>query len=108
MCGARFCSSHSCSRRSAVITMPTSMPCLATAWPRKADAVGYITERGPSARVSTVCHAVRSEEHTSKLQSRENLVCRLLLEKQKKSKSKKIAGMRIALKQVDYRYVVVI
>src|SRR6266511_758845 len=29
------------------------------------------------------CH-VRSEEHTSELQSRENLVCRLLLEKKKK------------------------
>src|SRR5690606_40471868 len=28
---------------------------------------------------------VRSEEHTSELQSRENLVCRLLLEKKKKS-----------------------
>src|SRR5690606_41820026 len=32
------------------------------------------TERGPR---------VRSEEHTSELQSRENLVCRLLLEKKK-------------------------
>src|SRR5690606_28150969 len=30
----------------------------------------------------------RSEEHTSELQSRENLVCRLLLEKKKKSRSK--------------------
>src|SRR5690606_25945466 len=29
---------------------------------------------------------VRSEEHTSELQSRENLVCRLLLEKKKKKK----------------------
>src|SRR5690606_41052182 len=29
----------------------------------------------------------RSEEHTSELQSRENLVCRLLLEKQKKNYS---------------------
>src|SRR5690606_40695037 len=28
----------------------------------------------------------RSEEHTSELQSRENLVCRLLLEKKKKNK----------------------
>src|SRR5690606_39617624 len=28
-------------------------------------------------------HAHRSEEHTSELQSRENLVCRLLLEKKK-------------------------
>src|SRR5690606_40719151 len=27
------------------------------------------------------CHHQRSEEHTSELQSRENLVCRLLLEK---------------------------
>src|SRR5690606_6732192 len=31
----------------------------------------------------------RSEEHTSELQSRENLVCRLLLEKKKKNKQKK-------------------
>src|SRR5690606_40800988 len=29
-------------------------------------------------------YVVRSEEHTSELQSRENLVCRLLLEKKKK------------------------
>src|SRR5690606_42008273 len=29
----------------------------------------------------------RSEEHTSELQSRENLVCRLLLEKKKKNKN---------------------
>src|SRR5207302_8325609 len=29
----------------------------------------------------------RSEEHTSELQSRENLVCRLLLEKKKENKS---------------------
>src|SRR5690606_41000462 len=29
----------------------------------------------------------RSEEHTSELQSRENLVCRLLLEKKKKKRS---------------------
>src|SRR5690606_19041232 len=31
--------------------------------------------------------AWRSEEHTSELQSRENLVCRLLLEKKKKNKA---------------------
>src|SRR5207302_9854974 len=30
------------------------------------------------------CPVRRSEEHTSELQSRENLVCRLLLEKKKK------------------------
>src|SRR5690606_35346112 len=32
----------------------------------------------------------RSEEHTSELQSRENLVCRLLLEKKKRTKAKLI------------------
>src|SRR5436309_10406737 len=33
---------------------------------------------------------IRSEEHTSELQSRENLVCRLLLEKKKEKKKKNI------------------
>src|SRR2546430_13568984 len=32
-----------------------------------------------------VLHDLRSEEHTSELQSQSNLVCRLLLEKKKKS-----------------------
>src|SRR5436309_11707775 len=32
---------------------------------------------------------LRSEEHTSELQSRENLVCRLLLEKKKKVKERR-------------------
>src|SRR5690606_38236618 len=39
--------------------------------------------RGPGHRVARA-PAPRSEEHTSELQSRENLVCRLLLEKKKK------------------------
>src|SRR5206468_5274260 len=33
--------------------------------------------------------AIRSEEHTSELQSRSDLVCRLLLEKKKKKKQNK-------------------
>src|SRR5687768_17934174 len=33
------------------------------------------------------CHAARSEEHTSELQSRLHLVCRLLLEKKKKKQT---------------------
>src|SRR3712207_7486876 len=37
------------------------------------------------ARVATMCVGnIRSEEHTSELQSRQYLVCRLLLEKKKK------------------------
>src|SRR5690606_40745987 len=38
-------------------------------------------EYTPSRVASTKSRAHRSEEHTSELQSRENLVCRLLLEK---------------------------
>src|SRR5690606_42015580 len=34
-------------------------------------------------------YTMRSEEHTSELQSRENLVCRLLLEKKKKKTNNK-------------------
>src|SRR5207342_3811225 len=36
----------------------------------------------------------RSEEHTSELQSRENLVCRLLLEKKKKQKRRCFIGKK--------------
>src|SRR2546430_13581078 len=35
-------------------------------------------------RLSTRTQSLRSEEHTSELQSQSNLVCRLLLEKKKK------------------------
>src|SRR5437868_10586425 len=42
------------------------------------------------------CLAKRSEEHTSELQSRFELVCRLLLEKKKRGRSKPISGTRRA------------
>src|SRR2546427_3621670 len=48
--------------------------------------VGFeLNQRDPAthARVGSVSH--RSEEHTSELQSQSNLVCRLLLEKKKRS-----------------------
>src|SRR2546430_4092187 len=41
--------------------------------------------------------ALRSEEHTSELQSQSNLVCRLLLEK-KKIKRRDIYGYRVKLR----------
>src|SRR5260221_6889494 len=37
----------------------------------------------------------RSEEHTSELQSHSDLVCRLLLEKKKKTRSPHILGMEV-------------
>src|SRR5690606_40739821 len=45
--------------------------------------VSLISDSRPLRRASTTSY--RSEEHTSELQSRENLVCRLLLEKKKES-----------------------
>src|SRR5690606_40758302 len=49
----------------------------ASAWPpSEASTLATTTKWGAS-------RWVRSEEHTSELQSRENLVCRLLLEKEK-------------------------
>src|SRR5207302_2343853 len=42
---------------------------------------------------------LRSEEHTSELQSRENLVCRLLLEKKKKKKTN--AGQGVSEQEVS-------
>src|SRR5688572_24377662 len=42
----------------------------------------------PAVASSKAIDALRSEEHTSELQSQSNLVCRLLLEKKKKKKKK--------------------
>src|SRR5690606_39626397 len=44
-------------------------------WRKSRETLFTTASRGPG--------ALRSEEHTSELQSRENLVCRLLLEKKK-------------------------
>src|SRR5690606_41706388 len=40
----------------------------------------------PASKTPAASNCMRSEEHTSELQSRENLVCRLLLEKKKKNR----------------------
>src|SRR5690625_210428 len=49
-----------------------------------ADVAGYYAEDGTF--LFAADEALRSEEHTSELQSRGHLVCRLLLEKKKKNK----------------------
>src|SRR5690606_41850510 len=54
---------------------PVDMPCVE---------VDVIDSRGPTQLHDKNERSDRSEEHTSELQSRENLVCRLLLEKKKK------------------------
>src|SRR3712207_7240683 len=45
--------------------------------------------QGARARGEPPCRPPRSEEHTSELQSRQYLVCRLLLEKKKKNRASK-------------------
>src|SRR5690606_40927749 len=72
--------------------MPTTVP-TSMALACRTDSVGRACAAGAralvpparcTARCEPDCETGRSEEHTSELQSRENLVCRLLLEKKKK------------------------
>src|SRR5690606_40498841 len=62
----------------AVAAPPPQAPASAPAAPAQAPAAPAAADPGKNAVPSPM---VRSEEHTSELQSRENLVCRLLLEK---------------------------
>src|SRR5688572_32398701 len=50
--------------------------------------------RAPARRVGPARRRLRSEEHTSELQSQSNLVCRLLLEKKKKKKKQYNKGKK--------------
>src|SRR5690606_41346332 len=56
---------------------------------RRPDGRGLDRSPGHLAHARRSDRLQRSEEHTSELQSRENLVCRLLLEKKKKKTEKK-------------------
>src|SRR5207247_10609889 len=56
---------------------------------------GGIRRSGPAISISIWWRWTRSEEHTSELQSRVDLVCRLLLEKKKKYKKNKINSKNI-------------
>src|SRR6266511_5343810 len=60
------------------LTLPDWVPLAGTALNRPS---GLMAPASPSRVKVAPFAAVRSEEHTSALQSRENLVCRLLLEK---------------------------
>src|SRR2546430_12165879 len=63
-----------------------AVPFQCSAYPPDSIALPAIVEKLPTAQMSFApCAeiAVRSEEHTSELQSQSNLVCRLLLEKKK-------------------------
>src|SRR5436309_5909950 len=73
-----------------------SCPNIGECWTRRALTImilGDICTR--SCRFCDV-RARRSEEHTSELQSRENLVCRLLLEKKKRVLSRRGSLLRVS------------
>src|SRR5690554_3909225 len=57
---------------------------LERAWETETDTAALFRERRPSGDDVVQILYTRSEEHTSELQSRPHLVCRLLLEKKKK------------------------
>src|SRR5439155_3982662 len=62
---------------------------------RRSSAHTRMPTAGTRTRYSHGCQPknARSEEHTSELQSRGHLVCRLLLEKKKKAKTKEYTGV---------------
>src|SRR5690606_40865377 len=58
---------------------------------------------GTGAAPTRLCRRTsRSEEHTSELQSRENLVCRLLLEKKKIKTYQRIAQKTLTIRAWPY------
>src|SRR5258708_24493219 len=63
--------------------LPASRAASTTGFGRRACDAGAIAPR----LMSSMSVAVRSEEHTSELQSPDHLVCRLLLEKKKNKNS---------------------
>src|SRR5712675_1982092 len=73
----------------ALLTQPTRLPCRMATSPRASTEVSSVTSTCPAcalcpSRRRRAAVSSRSEEHTSELQSRLHLVCRLLLEKKKK------------------------
>src|SRR5690606_41853919 len=58
--------------------------CRRARWPSPPSSSSSRAPPAPWCRLPSSGCGPRSEEHTSELQSRENLVCRLLLEKKKK------------------------
>src|SRR6266700_7417790 len=69
---------------SASVAYAHSLAGVAISEPNGLPVTGLVPDRCLPAAAKMWPHPPRSEEHTSELQSRENLVCRLLLEKTKK------------------------
>src|SRR2546429_6098269 len=83
-------------------TLFRSSPIEAIARPRRPSSLGYHLERFTSLCCIGIDRHDRSEEHTSELQSRLHLVCRLLLEK----KNKTLTAVSRNLIIVDMRIII--
>src|SRR6266513_4419961 len=70
-----------CSRSVASILSPISGSC---------EGLAMMSAPANPGAATTLCRRVRAEEHTSELQSRCELVCRLLLEKKKLWRSPRV------------------
>src|SRR3712207_7974363 len=72
------------------VVLPATQPAIHGDRPPDVDAQSFAAQPGPQSRGPADEDGQdwgRSEEHTSELQSRQYLVCRLLLEKKKKTVS---------------------
>src|SRR3712207_7999046 len=70
--------------RSAVLPRDTRGQPGTARWRLRSSSRCFFSGRSACSRPRSCCSRRRSEEHTSELQSRQYLVCRLLLEKKKK------------------------
>src|SRR5690606_42068142 len=70
-------------RRFAAATGPSPSIGIVTFNAQQRSLIETMLREHPDERIAAALDERRSEEHTSELQSRENLVCRLLLEKKK-------------------------
>src|SRR2546429_4682426 len=88
------------SRKGAATPWRTASACI-LARARVSSCSAFRSARGLGPQVTAIGRT-RSEEHTSELQSRLHLVCRLLLEKKKKTQSSNLVFLcPTALKQIQ-------
>src|SRR5207253_5411640 len=87
-------SSSQPSRHSLLASWPMTYWCPVSCTMRPIDALPSMIIMGNSVPPPSTRCTLRSEEHTSELQSRGHLVCRLLLEKKKKKRQKNIYNIK--------------
>src|SRR3712207_7642962 len=74
--------------------------------PTKSLSTSTVSVIAPPERISTGSCAPRSEEHTSELQSRQYLVCRLLLEKKKDNRHRQY--LKYHINETTHRHEMII